>query len=48
MQEEKYILNVEVDKDNVKIKNKEKIHEREYKATKCVFTFTEDLKQKML
>lgn len=42
MQEEKYTLNVEVDKDNVKITNKEKIHNGEYKATQCVFNFSED------
>ena len=37
-----YILEINVTKDNVTIQNKEKVHNGEYKATKCAFTFTED------
>ena len=37
-----YILEINVTKDNVKITNKEKVHNGEYKATKCVFAFSED------
>jgi len=37
-----YMLEINVTKDNVKITNKEKVHNGEYKATKCVFAFSED------
>ena len=37
-----YMLEINVTKDNVTITNKEKVHKGEYKATKCVFTFSED------
>lgn len=42
MNENEYKLEIYVTKDNVTIKNKEKIHTGEYKITKCEFEFTED------
>lgn len=42
MNENEYKLEIYVTKDNVTIKNKEKVHVGEYKITKCEFEFTED------